>query len=186
TATSSYQIEGAPSEDGRGESIWDRFCLMPGKIADGSSGEHACDHYHRFGEDIALMQRLGLGAYRFSIAWPRVIPQGRGTVNQRGLDFYDRLVDGLLAAGIEPFPTLYHWDLPQPLEDAGGWPVRETAQAFADYAEVVGRRLGDRVRRFITHNEPWRASILGYQRGLHAPGRKEWPAALAASHHLLV
>jgi beta-glucosidase len=185
-ATSSYQIEGATFEDGRGESVWDRFCRTPGKVADGATGDHACDHYHRWREDIALMQRLGLRAYRFSIAWPRVIPDGRGAVNPRGLDFYDRLVDGLLAAGIEPFPTLFHWDLPQPLEDAGGWPVRATACAFADYAELVGRRLGDRVRRFITHNEPWCVATLGYERGLHAPGRTDAAAALAAGHHLLL
>ena len=185
-ATSSYQIEGAAFEDGRGESVWDRFCRTPGKVADGATGDEACDHYHRWREDVALMQRLGLRAYRFSIAWPRVIPDGRGAVNARGLDFYDRLVDGLLAAGIEPFPTLFHWDLPQPLEDAGGWPARATACAFAEYAEVVGRRLGDRVRRFITHNEPWCVATLGYERGLHAPGRTDAAAALAASHHLLL
>ena len=185
-ATSSYQIEGAALEDGRGESVWDRFCRTPGRVADGATGDHACDHYHRWREDIALMQRLGLRAYRFSIAWPRVIPDGRGAVNLRGLDFYDRLVDGLLDAGIEPFPTLFHWDLPQPLEDAGGWPARATATAFADYAELVGRRLGDRVRRFITHNEPWCVATLGYERGLHAPGRTDPAAALAAGHHLLL
>jgi beta-glucosidase len=185
-ATSSYQIEGAAFEDGRGESVWDRFCRTPGRVAGGATGDHACDHYHRWREDIALMQRLGLRAYRFSIAWPRVIPEGRGAVNRRGLDFYDRLVDGLLAAGIEPFPTLFHWDLPQPLEDAGGWPVRATAEAFADYAEAVARRLGDRVRRFITHNEPWCVATLGYERGVHAPGRTDAAAALAAGHHLLL
>ncbi|MBC8072181.1 MAG: family 1 glycosylhydrolase, partial [Deltaproteobacteria bacterium] len=181
TATSSYQIEGAVAEDGRGASIWDRFCAKPGAIADGSSGAVACDHYHRFPEDIALMRELGVGAYRFSVAWPRVMPEGRGPVETRGLDFYDRLVDGLLAAGIAPWATLYHWDLPQALEDLGGWPHRDTAHAFVEYADVVARRLGDRVKGWITHNEPWCAAMLGYRDGVHAPGRRDWPAALATS-----
>jgi beta-glucosidase len=185
-ATSSYQIEGAAQEDGRGESIWDRFSHTPGKIEDGSTGDVACDHYHRWREDIALMKDLGLQAYRFSIAWPRILPNGRGPVNQAGLDFYSRLVDGLLAAGITPFPTLYHWDLPQPLEDAGGWPARATAEAFVEYADATSRALGDRVKHWITHNEPWCASLLSYQIGEHAPGRHDWPAALAAAHHLLL
>ncbi|HEY5952186.1 MAG TPA: GH1 family beta-glucosidase [Kofleriaceae bacterium] len=185
-ATSAYQIEGAAHEDGRGESIWDRFCRTPGKVADGDHGDVACDHYRRWREDVALMRELGLRAYRFSIAWPRVMPTGRGAVNERGLDFYDRLVDELLAAGIAPVATLYHWDLPQTLEDAGGWPARATAAAFVDYADVVTRRLGDRVSRWITHNEPWCVSVLGYETGEHAPGRRSPAAALAASHHLLL
>ena len=185
-ATSSYQIEGAVQEDGRGESIWDRFAHTPGKIADGSTGDVACDHYHRWREDIGLMKELGLHAYRFSIAWPRILPAGRGAVNQAGLDFYSRLVDGLLAAGITPFATLYHWDLPQALQDAGGWPVRATAEAFVEYADITSRALGDRVKNWITHNEPWCASLLSYQIGEHAPGWQDWPAALAAAHHLLL
>jgi beta-glucosidase len=185
-ATSAYQIEGAAREDGRGESIWDRFCTKPGAVAGGDHGEVACDHYRRWRDDVALMRELGLRAYRFSIAWPRVMPSGRGAVNARGLDFYDRLVDELLAAGIAPVATLYHWDLPQTLEDAGGWPARATAEAFVDYADVVSRRLGDRVGRWITHNEPWCVSVLGYETGEHAPGRRSPAAALAASHHLLL
>ncbi len=185
-ATASYQIEGAVHEDGRGESIWDRFAHTPGKIMDGSTGDVACDHYHRWQDDIGLMKELGLKAYRFSIAWPRILPGGRGAVNQAGLDFYSRLVDGLLQAGITPFATLYHWDLPQPLQDAGGWPARATAEAFVEYADVTSRALGDRVKHWITHNEPWCASILSYQIGEHAPGLHDAPAALAAAHHLLL
>ncbi len=185
-ATSSYQIEGAVTLDGRGESIWDRFCTVPGAIKDGSSGAVACDHYHHVDDDIALMQRLNLGAYRFSIAWPRVLPQGRGNVNMPGLDFYDRLVDLLLDAGIQPFPTLYHWDLPQVMEDEGGWPARATAEAFADYAEVVAGRLGDRVSDWMTLNEPFVVANHGYLTGEHAPGRTSLHDSLATSHHLLV
>lgn len=185
-ATSSYQIEGAAFEDGRGESIWDRFCREPGRVLGGHDGRVACDHYHRYRDDVQLLRWLGVGAYRFSIAWPRILPHGRGAVNDAGLDFYDRLVDALLEAGIAPYATLYHWDLPQPLEDEGGWPVRDTAQAFASFADAVSRRLGDRVKRWITHNEPWCASMLGYQQGIHAPGREDWRAALLASHHLLL
>ncbi len=185
-ATSAYQIEGATTEDGRGPSIWDTFCATPGAIKDGTTGEVACDHYHRYPEDIALMRSLGLRAYRFSIAWPRVIPGGTGPVEPRGLDFYERLVDALLAAGITPWATLYHWDLPQPLEDLGGWPARRTAEAFVPYADAVTRRLGDRVKHWITHNEPWCASTLGYLTGEHAPGRRDPAAALAAAHHLLL
>ena len=185
-ATSAYQIEGAAQEDGRGESIWDRFARTPGKVEDGSNGDVACDHYHRFAEDVALMKQMGVKAYRFSVAWPRIQPTGRGPVNQRGLDFYSRLVDTLLEAGIAPCATLYHWDLPQTLQDAGGWPNRATAQAFVEYAQIVSRALGDRVSTFITHNEPWCASLLSHQRGVHAPGMKDWGAALAASHHLLL
>ena len=153
--TSAYQIEGAVAEDGRGPSIWDTFCSSPGHVDLGDTGEVACDFYHRYRGDVALMRELGLTAFRFSIAWPRVIPEGRGRVNQAGLDFYDRLVDELLEAGIRPFPTLYHWDLPQALEDRGGWPARETATAFAEYAAVVADRLGDRVTDWTTHNEPF-------------------------------
>jgi beta-glucosidase len=185
-AMSSYQIEGAWNEDGKGESIWDRFSHTPGKIKDGSTGDVACDHYHRWPEDVALMKSLNIQVYRFSISWPRILPEGRGKVNQAGLDFYGRLVDGLLEAGIVPFATLYHWDLPQTLEDKGGWPVRETAEAFAAYADVVSRSLGDRVTNWITHNEPWCASFLSYQIGEHAPGLRDWNLALKASHHLLL
>jgi beta-glucosidase len=185
-ATSAYQIEGATGEDGRGESIWDRFSRTPSKIEDNTNGDVACDHYHRWKDDVALMRRLGLKAYRFSVAWPRVVPQGRGPVNEAGLDFYSRLVDELLNQGIEPFATLFHWDLPQVLQDRGGWEARSTVDAFVDYADAVTRRLGDRVHHWITHNEPWCASMLGYQTGRHAPGLRDWPAALAASHHLLL
>jgi len=185
-ATSSYQIEGAVEQDGRGPSIWDTLCQRAGAIADGSSGAVACDHYHRWQEDVALISELGLGAYRFSIAWPRVMPSGRGRVVQAGLDFYDRLVDGLLEAGIQPMPTLYHWDLPQPLEDEGGWSQRATAEAFVDYTRVVVQRLGDRIGRWVTHNEPWCAAVLGYQDGEHAPGIKDGARATAAAHHLLL
>jgi beta-glucosidase len=185
-ATSAYQIEGAAREDGKGESIWDRFTALPGTIADGSSGEVATDHYHRWREDVALMAGLGLRAYRFSVAWTRVLPAGRGAVNQKGLDFYDRLVDGLMGSAIEPWLTLYHWDLPAVLEDAGGWPERATADAFAEFADVVARRLGDRVHRWITLNEPWEIGFLGYHRGVHAPGRRDLRAALAAIHTALV
>ena len=185
-ATSSYQIEGAASRDGRGESIWDRFCRAPGRIRDGTSGDVACDFYSRFRDDIALMRRLGLDAYRFSIAWPRVVPEGRGRVNQRGLDFYDRLLDELLGANIAPYPTLYHWDLPQPLQDRGGWARRATAEAFAEYVDVVAARLGDRVQHWTTHNEPFCASWLGYGLGVHAPGHVDRREALAAAHHVLL
>jgi beta-glucosidase len=186
SATSAYQIEGAAREDGRGESIWDRFSATPGKVQDGSSGAIACDHYHRFAEDVRMMKGLGLQAYRFSIAWPRILPRGRGPVNARGLDFYSRLVDTLLEAGIQPFATLFHWDLPQALQDEGGWPIRATAEAFVDYADVVTRSLGDRVKDWITHNEPWCTSMLSHQVGLHAPGLRDWGLALAASHHVLL
>ena len=186
TATASYQIEGATTEDGRGESIWDRFSHTPGKVANGDTGDVADDHYHRWPEDIQLMQSLGLQAYRFSIAWPRVIPDGIGAVNEAGLDFYDRLTDGLLAAGIEPYVTLYHWDLPQALQDKGGWPNRDAVGWFTDYVAVVSSRLGDRVHRWITHNEPWVVAFLGYATGEHAPGLQDPAAALQAAHHLLL
>ncbi len=185
-ATSSYQIEGAWDEDGKGESIWDRYAHTPGKILDGSTGDVACDHYHRWPEDIALMKELGLKAYRFSISWPRILPEGRGRVNQAGLDFYNRLVDGLLEAGITPFATLYHWDLPQALQDRGGWPERATAEAFAEYAGVTSRSLGDRVQYWITHNEPWCVSFLSHELGEHAPGLRDRAAAVRASHHVLL
>ncbi len=185
-ATASYQIEGAWNEDGKGESIWDRFSHTPGKISDGSTGDVACDHYHRWKQDLDLMAELGLQAYRFSIAWSRVVPKGRGNVNEAGLDFYDRLVDGLLTRGIAPFVTLYHWDLPQALQDEEGWPVRSTAEAFVDYANVVSARLGDRVKHWITHNEPWVAAFLGHGMGIHAPGVQDFQQAVAAAHHLLL
>jgi beta-glucosidase len=185
-ATASYQIEGAVHEDGRGESVWDRFCATPGKVRGGDTGDVACDFYHRYRDDVKLMKELGLDAFRFSIAWPRVLPQGRGAVNQAGLDFYDRLVDELLANGIEPFATLFHWDTPQALEDEGGWRARETAEAFVEYAEAVVTRLGDRVRHWITHNEPWVYAWVGNAWGLHAPGRTSEADAVAVAHHLLL
>jgi beta-glucosidase len=185
-AVSAYQIEGAVDEDGRGESIWDRFAATAGKIRNGDTGRFACDSYHRYAEDVGLMRELGLDAFRFSISWPRIHPEGRGRVNTAGLDFYDRLVDELLANEIEPYVTLYHWDLPQALEDAGGWPVRKTAEAFADHVEVVAARLGDRVHHWITQCEPWVISWLGYGTGEHAPGRRDEADAVAALHHVLV
>ena len=185
-ATSSYQIEGAVDADGRGPSIWDTFCTVPGAIADGTDGRTACASYDRLDEDLELLSRLGVSAYRFSVAWPRVQPTGSEAVEPRGLDYYERLVDGLLARGIRPFPTLYHWDLPQPLEDAGGWPVRATAERFADYCGVVAGRLADRVDTWATMNEPWCSAFLGYAAGVHAPGRREPEAAFAAAHHLLL
>ena len=172
-ATASYQIEGAVDEDGRGRSIWDTFSHSPGRVHGGETGDVACDHYHRYREDVALMRDLGVGIYRFSIAWPRVLPSGAGRVNPAGLDFYARLVNTLLEAGIEPACTLYHWDLPQALEDLGGWRSRDTAHRFADYAAVVVGHLGDRVHQWITLNEPWCSSMLGYATGRHAPGAQE-------------
>jgi len=183
-ATSSYQIEGAVNEGGRGASIWDRFTELPGKIKGGHTGAVACDHYHRMPEDVELMSWLGVNAYRFSIAWPRVLPSGRGQVNETGLDFYERLVDALLEKGIAPCVTLYHWDLPDALP--GGWLERDTTSAFAEYAAVVARRLGDRVALWLTHNEPWCQAFLGYQIGIFAPGRRSWREALLCAHHLLV
>ncbi|QBD83636.1 beta-glucosidase [Ktedonosporobacter rubrisoli] len=185
-ATASYQIEGAAHEDGRGLSIWDRFATIPGKVQRGETGDIATDHYHHMHEDVELMASLGLKAYRFSIAWPRILPEGRGTINTRGLDFYERLVDALLAKGISPFATLYHWDLPVALQDQGGWLERSTAYAFADYAEIVARRLGDRLSGWITQNEPWCAAFLGYGIGVHAPGLEDQQAAITAGHHLLL
>ncbi|HET7013785.1 MAG TPA: GH1 family beta-glucosidase [Streptosporangiaceae bacterium] len=185
-ATSAYQIEGAVAQDGRGDSIWDTFCRRPGAIRDGHTGNIATDHYHRWREDIALMSELGLTAYRFSIAWPRVLPTGSGAVNGAGLDFYDRLTDGLLDAGITPMPTLYHWDLPQPLEDAGGWLERSTAERFADYATVVAERLSDRIPRWITLNEPFVTTAFAYALGIHAPGKALMVDALPTAHFQLL
>jgi beta-glucosidase len=185
-ATAAYQIEGAVNEDGRGESVWDRFCATPGKVRNGDSGAIACDFYHRYREDIALMRELGLDAFRFSIAWPRVLPDGRGRVNAAGLDFYDRLVDELLGNGIAPYVTLFHWDTPQAIENVGGWPSRDTVDAFCEYVDAVSQRLGDRVGRWITHNEPWVVSWVGHGWGHHAPGRESETDALATAHHLLL
>ncbi|KXK60905.1 beta-glucosidase [Micromonospora rosaria] len=185
-ATSAYQIEGGASADGRGPSIWDTFARTPGRIADGSSGDVACDHYHRHREDVTLLADLGVSAYRFSVAWPRVRPGGTGAANPAGLDFYERLVDDLLAAGIDPVATLYHWDLPQPLEDAGGWLNRDTAERFAEYADLVAARLGDRVKLWITFNEPFIHMSLGYGTGEHAPGHALLMDALPVAHHQLL
>ena len=185
-ATSAQQIEGGVAEGGRGESVWDRFAAAPGRIADGSDPSVACDHFHRWRDDLALMREIGLGAYRFSIAWPRIVPGGQGRVNARGLDFYERLVDGLLGAGITPFATLNHWDTPQALQERGGWASRETVSAFVEYAGAVVERLGDRVRHWITHNEPWCQSMLGHEQGQHAPGHRDAAEALAVAHHLLL
>ena len=184
SATASYQIEGAAQEDGRGPSIWDTFSRTPGRVWNGDTGDVADDHYHRLDEDLDLMADLGLHAYRFSVAWPRIQPTGTGPANRAGLDFYSRLVDGLLVRGIRPIATLYHWDLPQGLEDAGGWTNRATSEAFADYAGIVGAALGDRVATWTTLNEPWCSAYLGYGSGAHAPGRTEPASALAAVHHL--
>ncbi|MBO7936101.1 GH1 family beta-glucosidase [Streptomyces antibioticus] len=185
-ATSAYQIEGAAAVDGRTPSIWDTFCRTPGAVENGDHGDVACDHYHRLPEDLDLLSGLGLDAYRFSLSWPRIQPGGRGPANAKGLDFYDRLVDGLLERGIAPWATLYHWDLPQELEDAGGWPHRDTAYRLADFAEIAVGRLGDRVHHWITLNEPFCSAMLGYHVGCHAPGRKDFPAAVRAVHHLLL
>lgn len=184
TATAAYQIEGGVREGGRGPSIWDIFSHTPGRVQDGDTGDVATDHYHRWVEDLDLMVELGIPAYRFSIAWPRVQPGGRGRLNPAGVDLYARLVEGLLARGITPVATLYHWDLPQELEDDGGWPHRDTAMRFAEYAELLGDALGDRVATWTTLNEPWCSAYLGYAAGVHAPGRTDPGAALAAAHHL--
>jgi beta-glucosidase len=183
-ATAAYQIEGAAREDGRGASIWDTFSHTPGRTRGGDTGDVATDHYHRTADDVAIMAGLGLGGYRLSVAWPRIVPTGSGAVNQAGLDFYSRLVDELLDASVIPVVTLYHWDLPQPLQDAGGWATRATAERFAEYAEIVGRALGDRVPTITTLNEPWCSAFLGYAAGVHAPGITDDAAALAAVHHL--
>lgn len=185
-ATSAYQIEGATCEEGRGLSIWDIFARQPGVVYRDEGAEHAADHYHRMKDDVELMAALNLKAYRFSLSWPRILPFGTGKVNRRGLDFYDRLVDQLLEKQICPVATLYHWDLPQALQERGGWKTRETIEAFADYAEVVARRLGDRVPWWITLNEPWCAAYLGYGTGVHAPGERDLQAAVNVGHHLLI
>jgi beta-glucosidase len=185
-ATSAYQIEGAWDQDGRGLSIWDTFSHTPGNIYHDQNGDVAADHYHHWQEDINLMAQLGLKAYRFSIAWPRILPEGKGKINPSGLDFYDKLVDGLLEQGIQPFPTLFHWDLPQALQDQGGWGERQTAYYFAEYARAVSERLSDRVTHWITHNEPFVAAILGHFTGEHAPGTQDIGVALHATHHLLL
>jgi beta-glucosidase len=185
-ATSAYQIEGAVAADGRGPSIWDTFAHEPGRIADGTTGDVACDHYHRYADDVALMVGLGVSAYRFSIAWPRIQPDGTGPANPAGLAFYDRLVDALLAAGIDPVATLFHWDLPQAQQDRGGWMSRETAHRFGDYAALVAGRLGDRVRLWITLNEPFVHMTLGYGVGVHAPGETHVFGAFPAAHHQLL
>ncbi|NYI03275.1 GH1 family beta-glucosidase [Allostreptomyces psammosilenae] len=185
-ATAAFQIEGHTTADGRGQSIWDTFAATPGKVLNGDGGDPACEHYVRYREDVALIKSLGLTDYRFSIAWPRIQPTGSGPANEAGLDFYDRLVDELLGAGINPVATLYHWDLPQALEDAGGWTNRETSYRFAEYAEIMARRLGDRVRDWSTLNEPWCSAYLGYVNGHHAPGRTEPLAGLQAVHHLML
>ncbi len=185
-ATAAYQIEGAWNEDGRGPSIWDTFSHTPGRIVNNENGDVASDHYHRWKEDAALMSELGIQAYRFSTAWPRILPDGTGKVNQKGLDFYSRLVDELLRRGIEPYVCLYHWDLPQPLQDKGGWPNREMASYFAEYARLVAASLGDRVRVWFTHNEPWVAAFVGHFLGEHAPGIQDIGSALSSMHHLLL
>jgi beta-glucosidase len=185
-ASSAYQVEGAWNEGGKGPSIWDTFTHTPGKIANGETGDVAVDHYHRYKEDVALMKELGLNAYRFSVSWPRVLPSGTGKVNPAGLDFYDRLVDELLANKIEPYLCLFHWDLPQALQDKGGWPNRETAYAFAEYARIMTERLSDRVRVWMTHNEPWVAAMAGHFAGEHAPGMKDPGAGFKAMHHIFL
>ncbi|RJP48938.1 MAG: beta-glucosidase [Anaerolineaceae bacterium] len=185
-ATSSYQIEGAWNEDGRGVSIWDTFSHTPGKVVNNENADVAADHYHRWKEDIALMSELGVKAYRFSTAWPRIVPDGTGKVNKKGLDFYDRIVDELLKRKIEPYVCLFHWDLPQVLQDKGGWPNREITNHFAEYTRVVAGRLGDRVTTWFTHNEPWVTAFVGYFLGEHAPGKKDIGAAVKALHHILL
>ena len=185
-ATASYQIEGAWDEHGKGPSIWDTFSHTPGRIANGDTGDVACDHYHRFREDVALMRELGLRAYRFSVSWPRILPEGTGWVNRAGLDFYARLVDALLEAGIEPTLTLYHWDLPQALQDRGGWGSRDTAEAFAGFADVLSEELADRVRLWITHNEPSVVAFDGHVSGEHAPGMRDPTLGVQVAHHLLL
>ena len=186
TATSSYQIEGSPDADGKGRSIWDTFSHLPGKIATGETGDVACDHYRRADSDLDLLTEVGCNAYRFSISWPRILPEGTGQVESRGLDFYDRLVDGLLARGVAAFPTLYHWDLPQALQDAGGWLSRGTAEAFSEYARIVAERIGDRVSAFITLNEPAVHTSLGHVLGTHAPGLWELDRVYWVIHHQLL
>ncbi|HEY9777619.1 MAG TPA: GH1 family beta-glucosidase [Planktothrix sp.] len=185
-ATAAYQIEGAADIDGRGPSIWDTFSHTPGKTLNGDTGDIGCDHYHHYGEDFELLKQIGASAYRFSVSWPRVLPQGKGKANIAGLDFYDRLVDTLCDLNIEPFVTLYHWDLPQALQDIGGWGNRDVAGYFADYSAMVVRRLGDRVKRWITINEPWVVAVIGNLLGKHAPGLHDHKLAAQVGHHLLV
>lgn len=185
-ATSSYQIEGAGSEDGRVESIWDRFAATPGKVRDGSNGAVACDHYHRWPEDLDIGRDMGINAYRFSIAWPRIFTGVGARPNEKGLDFYSRLVDGMLERGIAPWATLYHWDLPQALQDRGGWNERATVDAYLEFVDAVTRKLGDRVQHWITHNEPWCTAMIGNFEGLHAPGLTDFRTALQVCHHVLL
>lgn len=185
-ATASYQVEGAVADDGRKPSVWDTFAHTPGRIVNDDTGDIACDHYHRYAEDVALLASLGVQYYRFSLAWPRIQPDGRGPLNAAGVDFYSRLVDALLENGIQPWVTLYHWDLPQVLEDLGGWPSRDTASYFADYAAATYERLSDRVINWTTLNEPWCSAYLGYANGMHAPGRTDPTDAIRAAHHLLL
>jgi beta-glucosidase len=185
-ATAAYQIEGAVAEDGRTKSIWDTYSHTPGRVDGNDNGDVACDHYHRMPQDVALIRGLGLDTYRFSISWPRVQPGGSGALNPKGIDFYQRLVDELLAAEVDPWVTLYHWDLPQELEDAGGWPNRDTAYRFADYAALVFDKLSDRVDNWTTLNEPWCSAMLGYAYGRQAPGYEDFPAGIRAVHHLLL
>lgn len=185
-ATAAYQVEGAAAEDGRGPSIWDTFSHTPGLTLNGDTGDVAADHYHRYADDLEAMARFSMNAYRFSVSWPRIFPDGKGAVNQAGLDHYSRLVDTMLAYGIEPMATLFHWDLPQALEDDGGWYARDTAMRFADYAEAVLDALSDRVPKWLTLNEPWTVIGQGYSRGIHAPGHRDYRAAGAAIHHMLL
>ncbi len=186
TTTSAYQTEGAVREEGRGETIWDRFAHTPGKVRDGSTGDVACDSYHRYRDDIDLMRRLGVNAYRFSVAWSRIYPDGYGRLNQAGLDHYERVVDALLAANIAPYLTLYHGDLPQAVQDRGGWANRDAISAFAEYADTLSRRLGDRVAHWVTHNEPWHVAYHGHITGENAPGVRNWKTGLQVAHNLLV
>ncbi|MCA1667556.1 MAG: beta-glucosidase [Thermomicrobia bacterium] len=186
TTTSAYQTEGAVREEGRGETIWDRFAHTPGKVRDGSTGDYACDSYHRYGDDIDLMRRLGVTAYRFSVAWSRIYPDGYGRLNRAGLDHYERVVDALLAANIAPYITLYHGDLPQAMQDRGGWANRDTISAFGEYADTLSRRLGDRVAHWVTHNEPWHVAYHGHVTGENAPGVRSWKTGVQVAHNLLV
>src|SRR3984957_14567172 len=185
-ATAAYQIEGAPGADGKGQSIWDTFSHTPGKTYHGDTGDVACDSYHRYPEDIALLERLGVGAYRLSLSWPRIQPSGRGAVNIKGLDYYSRVIDALLEAGIPPRVTLYHWDLPQPLQDEGGWANRDIAGWFGEFTGIAAEAFGDRVGKWITLNEPWVVAHVGYRDGRHAPGIRDAAQAVAANHHLLL
>jgi beta-glucosidase len=186
TATASFQIEGTEKDDGRGDCIWDTFCAIPGKVQDGDTGKTACEHYKRYAEDVDLMASLGISDYRFSLAWPRLLPEGSGRVNPRGLDFYDRLIDRLLQKNIRPCATLYHWDLPQKLQDKGGWAKRDICDYFLEYANLAFERYGDRVKRWFTHNEPWVAAFAGNLQGRHAPGNTDLATAVAVSYHLVL